>query len=64
MKRHTIALMLYLLLFGGLFVASLHNFVLQQSFFYIGLPGKSMDILILALSFFGVIKTIWHLHTH
>ena len=64
MNKHIIALMLYLALFGILFMVSLHNYIVKESFFDIGLPGQSMDLFILALSFVGVAKSLVHIVRH
>ena len=61
MRRSILWLMAYLIIFGVLFIVSLHNFIIRESFFEIGLPGQSLDILIMIMSFLGILKTLWHM---
>jgi hypothetical protein len=63
MRRSIVVLMLYLLLFGVLFIVSLYNYFNNVMPFDIGFSVKMTNIIILGLCFLGIIKSVWHLVT-
>ncbi|MFH1399867.1 MAG: hypothetical protein ABIG95_07225 [Candidatus Woesearchaeota archaeon] len=61
LRRTVIALLLYLGLFTLLFFIALYSYTQDVPVVVLGLGAKKTDMLIMALSFIGVIKTTLHI---
>ena len=62
MKRTLIVLMLYLLLFGVLFVIAAYDYFNRISIVDIGFSASITNLLIVVLSGVGLLKTLWHIY--
>jgi hypothetical protein len=64
MKKAIIILILYLLLFTGLFIISVYDYFNKISLIEIGLEKATTSLIIIALSGIGVIKTVWNIYSY
>ncbi|MBT3464555.1 hypothetical protein HN827_00690 [archaeon] len=65
MKKRTIAILLiYLLMFVMLFFLVLYDLNHKIMIFDIGLNYYIINIIVLITTFFGIIKTVWHIYTY
>ena len=61
-NREIIFLTLYLILFASLFFLALYDYHRGESLVSFGFDPGLTNIMIMALSFMGVIKTIYHIY--
>lgn len=52
----------YLLIFGALFLIALYSFSNGKTLVNLGFDPKTTNIMMMALSFVGIIKSIYHLY--
>lgn len=60
-KREVLFLVGFMILFFLIFIIALSDIKRKVPVFGIGLSYKTEDITVMALSFIGIIKVIWHL---
>lgn len=61
-KRDGIGLMIYLVLFGAFFIASIISYFNSTQLLDIGLSAHITNGFIAIMSMAGLIRTIWHIH--
>lgn len=61
MKKDILALMVYVVLFGLVLLASLYSLILGLRIINVGLSAVYVDFFVAVLSAFGLLKSLWHL---
>lgn len=61
MKRDMAGLLIYLVLFGAVLVASIYAFLSSSAIIKVGLPSGTIDLFVAALSAIGMGKTLYHI---
>ena len=61
MRISLVALVVYLFLFGGVLILTFHDFMNSIPVLQIGLSSAYINLIVIALSFFGLLKTLWHI---
>jgi len=63
MKKHVMALLLYLLIFGIIFGLAVFDYMHNRPILELGFSTQLVNLMIILLSALAVVKTAWHLHS-
>ena len=63
-NKEIMFLIAFMLIFSIIFIMAILGFIQGEAIFDIGLSPVIINVIVMVLSFFAMIKTITHMHIH
>jgi len=60
--KELVGLMIYIVIFGMILIASIVSYFSSTQLLDIGLPARTTDLFLALLSLAGLIRAVWHAH--